>query len=186
MKYSNGFRARMVQRMVGPEGIGAIKLAEEIGVHQTTLSRWLREASGEEKREKREKRGENVKSAQVRERLSLRPDDLPPAEKYRLVTEASTLSEDELGAFLQRNGLHEAPLQEWRQKVEEASLGALGSPKKRRRGKSPEAKRVEQLEREMNRKDKALAEVTALLALKKKLEMLLGDEDESTTPRSGR
>jgi hypothetical protein len=36
--------------MVGPEGIGAIKLAEEIGVHQTTLSRWLREASGEEKK----------------------------------------------------------------------------------------------------------------------------------------
>ena len=127
-----------------------------------------------------------MKSAQVRERLSLRPDDLPPAEKYRLVTEASTLSEDELGAFLRRNGLHEAQLQEWRQKVEEASLGALGSPKKRRRGKSPEAKRVQQLERELNRKDKALAEVTALLALKKKLEMLLGDEDESTTPRSGR
>ena len=50
MKYSNGFRARMVQRMVGPEGIGAIKLAEGIGVHQTTLSRWLREASGEEKK----------------------------------------------------------------------------------------------------------------------------------------
>ena len=183
MKYSNGFRARMVQHMVGPEGIGAIKLAEEIGVHQTTLSRWVREASGEEKRERR---GENVESAQVRERLSVRPDDLPPAEKYRLVMEASTLSEDELGAFLRRNGLHEAQLQEWRQKVEEAALGALGSPKKRRRGKSPEAKRVEQLERELNRKDKALAEVTALLALKKKLEMLLGDEDESTTPRSAR
>ena len=118
MKYSNGFRARMVQRMVGPEGIGALKLAEEIGVHQTTLSRWLREASGEEKRERR---GENVKSAQVRERLSVRPDDLPPAEKYRLVTEASTLSEDELGAFLRRNGLHEAQLQEWRQKVVDAA-----------------------------------------------------------------
>ena len=67
MKYSNGFRARMVQHMVGPEGIGAIKLVEEIDVHQTTLSRWLREASGGEKRERR---GENVKSAQVRERLS--------------------------------------------------------------------------------------------------------------------
>ena len=103
MKYSNGFRARMVQHRVGPEGIGAIKLAEEIGVHQTTPSRWLREASGEEKRERR---GGHVKSAQVRERLSVRPDDLPPAEKYRLVMEASTLSEDEPGAFLRRNGLH--------------------------------------------------------------------------------
>jgi hypothetical protein len=37
MKYSNGFRARMVQRMVGPEGIGAIKLAEEIGAGARSL-----------------------------------------------------------------------------------------------------------------------------------------------------
>ena len=109
----------MVQRMAGPEGIGAIKLAEETGVHQTTLSRWLREASGEEIRERR---GENVNSAQVRERLSVRPDDLPPAEKFRLVMEASALSEDDLGAFLRRNGLHEAQLQEWRQKVEDSSV----------------------------------------------------------------
>ena len=178
--YSKGFRARMVQRMAGPEGLSASKLAEEVGVHQTTLSRWVRECSGEEKRERRVER---VKSTQVRERRSVRPDDVPAAEKFRLVMEASALSEDELGAFLRRNGLHEAQLEEWRQKVEEGALGALA---KRRRGKSPEAKRLQVLERELNRKDKALAEVTALLALKKKLEMLWGDEGESTTPRSGR
>lgn len=173
----------MVQRMAGPESLSAVKLAEEVGVHQTTLSRWRRESSGEEKRERRVER---VKSSQVKERRSVRPDDLPPAEKFRLVMEGCALSEDELGAFLRRNGLHEAQLEEWRQKVEEAAVGALGSPKKRRRGKSPEAKRLQVLERELNRKDKALAEVTALLALKKKLEILLGDEGESTTPRSGR
>ena len=183
MNYSNGFRARMVQRMAGPESISAFKLAEEIGVHQTTLSRWLREVPGEEKRNQR---GKKVKSAQVKERLSVRPDNLPPAEKFRLVMEASTLSDDELGAFLRRNGLHEAQLEEWRQKVEESALGALGNPKKARRQKSLEEKRVRQLERELNRKDKALAEVTALLALKKKLETLFGDEDEGTTPRSER
>jgi transposase len=175
MKYSNGFRTRMVQRMVGPEGIGARQLAEEIGVHQTTLSRWRREASVEEKRERRVER---VKSTEEGERRSVRPDDLPAAEKLRLVMEASTLSEEELGAFLRREGLHEAQLGEWRQ----AALGALGSRRKSRRGKSPEAKRVQELERELNRKDKALAEVTALLALKKKLDALLGVEDDDTKP----
>ena len=55
MNYSNGFRARMVQRMAGPEGLSAFKLAEEIGVHQSTLSRWLRETSREENRERRGK-----------------------------------------------------------------------------------------------------------------------------------
>ena len=97
--------------------------------------------------------------------------------------EAAALSEEDLGAFLRSNGLHEAQLEEWRQKIEDAALGALGKPKKGR--KSPETKRVRELERELHRKDKALAEVTALLALKKKLEILFGEgEDDSTAPRN--
>ena len=39
--------------------------------------------------------------------------------------------------------------------------------------------------RSLLRKDKALAELAALVALKKKLELLWGDEDESTPRRSG-
>jgi len=78
--------------------------------------------------------------------------------------------------------LHEAQLEEWRQ----AALSALDKPKKGRRRKSPEAKKVEQLQQELDRKDKALAEVTALLVLKKKLDALLGGGDESTTPGSER
>ncbi len=41
------------------------------------------------------------------------------------------------------------------------------------------------LEKEVNRKDKALAEVTALLALRKKVEALWGDADDDTGTRSG-
>jgi len=173
LKYSNGLKARLIQRMSGPNPISANRLAQEVGVSQNTLSRWLREASQEK----------NVKrNGHVAPQRPARPDDLPPAEKFRLVMEAAALSEDELGAFLRRNGLHEAQLEEWRQ----AALSALDKPKKGRRRKSPEAKKVEQLQQELDRKDKALAEVTALLVLKKKLYALLGGGDESTTPGSER
>jgi transposase-like protein len=96
--------------------------------------------------------------------------------------EATGLSQEEIGAFLRRHGLHEAQLEEWRQ----AALGALQKPKKTNPRKSPEAKRIKELERELNRKDRALAEVTALLALKKKLDALLGDGDDDTTARSAK
>jgi transposase len=168
----------MVRRMSGPKSISANRLAKEVGVSQNTLSRWLRDVA----RDKKVKRNGHV--AQL---YSVRPDDLPAVEKLRLVMEASKLPDADLGEFLRRNGLHEAQLEEWRQKAEEAAVSALEKPKKKRRGKSPEAKRVQQLERELNRKEKALAEVTALLALKKKLEMLFGEgEDDGTTPRSER
>ena len=177
MPYSNGFKARMVRRMTGRDRISANMLSEEVGVHQSTLSRWLRHA-GEEK---------NVKgNGHVPQKDSMRPDDLPPREKLQLVMEAAKLSEEELGVFLRRHGLHEAQLEQWRGKVDEAALGALEKPKKRRPGKSPESKKIHELEREVMRKDKALAEVTALLALKKKLDALLGDEDDDTTRRSAR
>jgi len=168
----------MVKRLAGPDRVSANKLAEEVGVSQNTLSRWLRDMGGKEKRGKREL----VKQAQVPGSRPMRPDDLPAAEKLRLVKEAAELPEEELGAFLRRHGLHEAQLKEWQRKIEEA----LQKPKKSRKQQSLEAKRIRELERELNRKDKALAEVTALLALKKKLEALLGDGDDDTSSRSAR
>ena len=45
--------------------------------------------------------------------------------------------------------------------------------------------RIKELEREVRRKDKALAEVTALLVLKKKLEAIWGDGDDDTPTTSG-
>ena len=167
MKYSDSLKARMIQRMCGPDSISANRLAQEVDIPQTTLSRWLQNASAQK----------NVKrNGRVKDSGAVRPDDLPPLEKLRLVMEASTLSEEQLGEFLRRNGIHVAQLEEWRQ----AALSALEKPKKNRRRKSPEEKEVERLERELDRKDKALAEVTALLVLKKKLETLMGGEDEST------
>jgi transposase-like protein len=171
----------MVQRLSGPGRLSASRLAEEVGISQPTLSRWLRDATQLGKEGKKDvKRREDLQAATVS------PKDLPPAEKLRLVIEAAVLSDDELGAFLRRHGLHEAQLQEWRQMVEEAALGALEKPGKRKPRQSPERKRIRDLERELNRKDKALAEVTALLALKKKLDALLGAEDDDTSARSER
>ena len=178
MKYSKGFKARMVRRMTGRDRISAARLSEEIGISQPTLSRWLREA-GEEA-----KRGNGVKTttAPTGPRV-VRPEDLSAAEKLRLVKEAAELRGEELGAFLRRHGLHEVQLKQW----EEAALSALETPKKTRRRQSPEAKQIQRLQRELDRKDKALAEVTALLALKKKLELLFGEDgDDDTTRTSGR
>jgi len=98
--------------------------------------------------------------------------------------EASGLSDDELGAFLRRKGLHEATLNQWRDLV----ASALGRPqpknKKSRELKEAE-KRVRKLERELKRKNAALAETAALMVLKKKARAIWGDEDDDTDPKSG-
>jgi transposase-like protein len=107
-------------------------------------------------------------------------------EKYRVVLEAATIADADLGEFLRKKGLHAAQLEEWRRVAAEGAKAALthGGNRRQAQAKS-DPRRVRELERELLRKDKALAELAALVALKKKLETLWGDEDESTPRRNG-
>jgi transposase-like protein len=173
MVYSEGFKRRMVERLAS--GASAHALSKEVGVSQPALSTWLREA--------RRVRGVNESKIEAPSQPK-RPEDWTPEERLQAVTEASTVSEAELGLWLRRKGLHEAQLREWRETVRQASLAALQPASKRSSGPSEEARRIKELEREVARKDKALAETTALLVLRKKLDALLGDEDDTTGPKS--
>lgn len=173
-KYSEEFKDNMVQKMLAPGGLSATQLSDDLGISQPTLSRWLRE-SGEEGSASVPRRKGGKKTAK-------RPQDWSAEEKLALVIEASGLSGDELGVLLRRRGVHTTHVERWR----EATMAALGSEVRRPRGRSPESRRIRELERELARKDKALAETAALLVLRKKVEALWGDEDNSTARRSGK
>jgi transposase len=157
----------MVQRLVGPEAVSANQLAQEVGVHQATLSRWLRDSKD---------RMGSMKLGPPPKRDSRRPEDWSAEERLRVVTEAARLEDDELGAFLRREGIHEATLAEWKAAI----LEALGPQKKA----SSDARRVRELEKQLRRKDKALAEAAALLVLQKKVRAIWGDEDDDTGPKN--
>lgn len=174
--YSEGFKARLVQRLLGAERISATALSRDVGIAQPTLSRWVREA---------------------RRLARMKPSNPPPPtppksprqwtvdEKFQVVLEAATLTDEALGAFLRRRGLHEAQLTEWRARVTQGAKEALRGPQKKTAQHRAEAQRIQQLERELHRKEKALAEVAALLTLKKKVNEIWGDGDDDTTTKSG-
>ncbi len=170
VQYTNGFKARMVKRMTGRESISANALGEEVGISQATLSRWLREARTVRAMGGAKKQPEDGTKG---------PRKWSAAEKLQVVVEAAALSDDELGEFLRRRGLHTTQLEEWHRLATEA----LSGPKKRTK-KSPEARRNKELEKELRRKEKALAEVAALLVLKKKAQEIWGDEDDDTPTKS--
>lgn len=175
MPYTDGFKSRMIQKLAEPGGPSATQLAREVGVPQSTLSRWLRRASSF--------RGNEDASLETpRSPMpAKRPQDWTAEEKLQAVVEAAELTEAELGAFLRRQGLHETQLEEWRQQV----LASLERPSTRRAKKpTAEARRVRELEREVARKDKALAETAALLVLKKKSRRSGGTRATTRVPRA--
>ena len=170
-EYSDGFRARMVQRMTGPKRMSANALAQEVGVHQPTLSRWLREAGtvGDVSKKK-----PKAKRSQPEGR---RPSEWSAEEKVRVVIASGALVDTELGEFLRREGLHEEDLTRFRDEVRNAAVAGLTASKKPR---NDEQKRIKDLERELKRKEAALAETAALLVLRKKAGALWGGEGEDT------
>jgi len=177
MQYSETFKSQMVQKLTRPGGPSANALSGEVGVHQSTLSRWLREAHVPWQVSSRPAPDEPGTTMPAR-----RPQDWTAEEKYAVLIEAASLPDEELGAFLREKGLHQANLKQWRQQM----LTALDEAKVRPSKPTAETRRIRELERELARKEKALAEAAALLLLKKKAQALWGDEDDTTARRKGR
>ena len=98
MIYTDSFKAKMVQRMSAPNAISALSLSKEVGVSQSQLSRWLRTAHTLGPMTKKRPSEPVAQSGSVR----------TAAEKLRMVMAAAALDPSELGAFLRREGVHEA------------------------------------------------------------------------------
>ena len=155
--YTENFKEQMVRRLMAPPGMSVRRLAAETGVSKSQLWKWK-----VAKRMTATKSGEKKWTA---------------AEKLRVLCGGEAPLEGEaFGALLRREGLHEAQVAAWR----DAAAGALGaeaapvglSNSEVRHEFSLAKKRVAELERELNRKDKALAEAGALLLLEKKLQSI--------------
>jgi hypothetical protein len=95
------------------------------------------------------------------------------AEKFRVLIQSNGLSEEELGIFLRKEGLHSHQLGEWKADI----LKAL-EPVRRPRTTDGSGQRIRELEKDLHRKDKALAEASALLILQKKVNLIWGKERE--------
>ena len=76
--------------------------------------------------------------------------------------------------------MHEADLQQWREAVAEGATSALVNGTTRSLSRGADTRRIKELERELRRKDRALAETAALLVLQKKVHEILGDGDDGT------
>ena len=101
-------------------------------------------------------------------------------EKLRVVSIAATLEGNDLGHFLRSEGLRAADAERFRTEA----LAGLAAPQPR--ALTAEKRRIAELERELSRKEKALAETAALLVLRKKADALWGAEVETTQPNKER
>ena len=139
-------------------------VAREEGITEITLYHWRKQARN---------RGEVVPGHK-----SL-PDDWPAEARLAVVVETATLSAVELATYCREKGLYVEQVAAWRQACLDGQLVAGQRRADEREQTRADKKRIKELERELLRKDKALAETAALLVLRKKLNALWGSDDEA-------
>jgi hypothetical protein len=101
---------------------------------------------------------------------------LSSEEKFAVVVETAALNEVELGAYCRARGLYPQEVDAWRASCLQAN--SVRSPKAERAESRAQQQQIKALERELRRKEQALAEAAALLVLKKKARALWGEPED--------
>ncbi len=155
MKYSHDFKENIVQKALARRNVREV--AEETGVTAWSIYQWIKQfKSG------------NIKADETG------PKGYSLNKKQMLLLEAQSIPEEDQGEWLRKNGLHSDYLNKWKDEIFDMMNKKNEDKIEIRRLKQ----KNKELEKEINRKDKALAEVTALLTLKKKLNHLWEDEEK--------
>lgn len=157
--FPEDFQKSVVSKFLNRGSKTADSVAQDVGVSLSCIYGWTKKYG-------------NVKT--MTNKPGRKPNDRKAQEKFKLVMKYFSLSEEERGKFLRENGLHSDHLELWKKTMESGFNVKSKTPEL-----AEEKKKNKILEREIRRKDKALAEAAALLILQKKANLLWGtDEDE--------
>lgn len=159
---SEEYKISVLKRLV-ESSLSFRQFAIEEGIAPATLHKW--------------KVRYNIEKA--KSSVSRSSDRWSSQEKFTVVLECATLTEIELGAYCRRRGLYPEQVALWKQACMQGTMKNSDQQKKAKSDSAADKKRIKELERELARKDKALAEAAALLVLGKKLDTLRGDNGDN-------
>jgi len=157
MKYSSGFKQGVLKKVLPPESRPVREVSKEVGIAEQTIRNWMVEV----------KNGSVVTGNE-----EIAPGERSSSEKLKLVIESKSIEPERMGEWLRERGLHSEHLALWEQEL--TSIMADKDTALKHELQQTK-KKLKETERELVRKDKALAELAALVALKKKAEAIWGD-----------
>jgi transposase-like protein len=149
--------------MLPPNHVPLGRLSQEEGISRATLAKWRAEARA---------KGQFLPDANTG------PEGWTSADKLAAVIETAAMNAADLGEYCRRRGIYPEQLRVWREACERANDWERAATSRITRETKDDKTRIPQLERELARKEKALAEAAALMILRKKAEAIWGRGDE--------
>tara|TARA_B100000809_G_C15080794_1_gene509595 strand:- start:1085 stop:1582 length:498 start_codon:yes stop_codon:yes gene_type:complete len=162
--YSTQQKETALQKMMPPKNISISKLSIEMCIGESTLYNWRKQA---------------IDKGHLVPGDGNNAEQWSSANKFAVVLETATLNQAELAEYCRKKGLYAEQVATWRSACMDANANVKVQEKAFTIEAKKDKKQINQLEKELRRKDKALAETAALLVLRKKVNAIWGEaEDE--------
>ena len=159
--YADEEKLKIINRTLPPENISVPKLSAETGIPATTLYGWT----------KKFKQSKYI-SATAHLKKNWSAED-----KFHVVLETYHLNEIELGEYCRNKGLYVEQVKAWHKNCIAATDITTPDSLTLANSLKEQTNKVKELEKDLARKNKALAETAALLVLKKKAQAIWGEEE---------
>lgn len=162
--YDPELKSSILARLLPPNNESVPSIAKSTGIPNSTLHSWLHVH--------RMKHG-------ITPSIDL-SDQRSTQEKFAVVLKSATMTELELSGYCREQGLYPEEVERWRRQCELANAKEIAQAEgaQTRQKRLTTEKDNRRLTQELQRKEKALAEMAALLVLQKKFQALWGEEGQ--------
>jgi transposase-like protein len=162
MSYSPERKEAVIKQMMPPHNKSISELSQKEGISSATLFKWRNQARY---------------AGQVLPDAQRQGDAWSTRDKFNAVVQCAALSQVEVAQYCRERGLYVEQIEQWRESCEKANDWQRQSTAQIRQAERAAKDQIKQLERELTRKEKALAETAALLVLRKKAQAIWGEPE---------
>lgn len=162
--YSPERKAAILKKLLPPLNMSVAELSRQENISNVTLYAW---------RKQLRERGHAVPDNQSS------PEQWSAEAKFAVVVETATLSEVELSEYCRKRGLFPDQVKAWKETCLDGHRAITKRSPLEREATRQDKKRIRSLEKELHRKDRALAEAAALLVLRKKLNAFWDEKNDA-------
>jgi transposase-like protein len=170
-RFTQSFKIQAVEKAFSrSSGTTLNEVADSLGVGHSTLNRWMVQS-----------RTQEFESFTATESSSLRlmskekrPQDWSLEEKLKLIIACGPLDDEAVNALCREQGIYPHHIKQWTQDFVGGAKAIAPSETKKLKHEN------KILKKELNRKDRALAETAALLVLQKKVQAIWGSSEDDS------
>jgi transposase-like protein len=171
-KFTEGFKIQAVEKALNRSTeITLVEMAETLGVSRSALQRWISQS----KKNQLETMSDNNLSPEIFKEK--RPQDWTLEERFNLIIKSNGLNEESIGKLCRTQGVFPHHIKQWKECF--ITVTTVTTETKKQQTVKALRNEVRELNKDLNRKNKALAETAALLVLKKKVNEIWGNSEGS-------